>query len=263
VRRSLRKAWSAIAAPWCIGEHGYPATAGPKRDRLGVWRLPRAGNLPGGVNEIVASPLLTSGHDTTALFRGLFSFYLVICIAGGVAVAVAIVAVAVRYRNGERPLRRRADAPRWEIAYVAVLAAVAAGLYAATVNTEDTEDALARAPRLRVTVTASQWQWRFRYRGGIVSQGPGARLVVPAEAVVQITLRSADVIHALWIPALRFKRYAYPDHTSRFDVDVPRPLRAWGECAEYCGLRHDSMRFRVVALPDARFRRWLQARSGL
>ena len=205
---------------------------------------------------------LVAPHDTAGLFAGLFSIYAVVAGVVFVVFTTAIIGVALRYRAAPLPRRGRASAPRWEGAYVAVLVLIAAALYGLTVRAESSEDALAGAPRLTVHATASQWQWRFRYPGGFVSQGPGARLVIPTGGVVQIDLRSADVLHSLWVPALRFKRYAYPGYTNRFDFFVPKPLRAWGRCAQFCGVGHDTMRFRVIALPPDRFRAWLRSRSA-
>lgn len=206
--------------------------------------------------------LLVAGHNTAGRFAGLFSIYVAVCAVGFAIFSVAIVAVALRYRGAERPRRSRASAPRLEAAYVAVLVVIAAALYGLTLRTEGPEDALAGTPGLTVRVTASQWQWRFRYPGGVVSQGPAARLVIPTGAIVQIDLRSADVLHSMWVPALRFKRYAYPGYTNRFDLDVPHTLRTWGRCAQFCGLGHDTMRFRVIALRPRRFQAWLRARTA-
>lgn len=203
---------------------------------------------------------LVAGHDTAGLFSGLFSVYIVVVLVTFVVFATAIIGVALRYRGAPRPLRRRASAPRLEAAYVGVLVLIAAGLFALTVHTESSEDALAGTPALTVHATASQWQWLFGYPGGFVSEGAGARLVIPAGVVVQIDLSSADVLHSLWVPALRFKRYAYPGYTNRFDLQAPTPLRTWGRCAQFCGFGHDTMRFRVVVLSPRKFRTWLRTR---
>ena len=48
-----------------------------------------------------------------------------------------------------------------------------------------------------------------------------AHLVVPVGRPVLFSLRSADVLHSFFIPAMRFKRYAYPDSTNRFVLTFP------------------------------------------
>ena len=71
---------------------------------------------------------------------------------------------------------------------------------------------------------------------------------------MQVDLRTRDVVHAFWIPDLRFKRDAWPRKTARFDLRFPagtvgrrRPLRA------VCGLKHSDMVFFVDAMDPARF----------
>jgi cytochrome c oxidase subunit 2 len=68
--------------------------------------------------------------------------------------------------------------------------------------------------------------------------------VLPAGKTVEVRLRSRDVLHSFWVPDLRFKRDAYPDQASRFDVVVPLG-RHEGACALFCGLHHSEMRFDV------------------
>ena len=77
-------------------------------------------------------------------------------------------------------------------------------------------------------------------------------LTVPAGQVVEFVLRSRDVVHSMWIPDQRFKRYAYPDRTNRFDLTFGRLGTETGLCAQFCGIDHAQMRFTVhVVSPDA------------
>jgi len=116
-------------------------------------------------------------------------------------------------------------------------------------------------------VTAFQWGWRFTYVGeGVTVVGDDRRpptLVVPTDTTVQFTVRSRDVIHAFWIPELRFKRDAFPERESTFDL-VFDEEESTGRCAEFCGLAHGEMTFDVVGMQSADFRAWLrtQRRAG-
>jgi cytochrome c oxidase subunit 2 len=110
-------------------------------------------------------------------------------------------------------------------------------------------------------VTAAKWRWRFDYPGGVSRVGGERRipvLVVPAGRTVRFSLSSLDVVHAFWIPDLRFKRDATPGQTGVFDLRFP-PGHATsvGECSEFCGLGHASMHFLVEAVPPAEFQAWL------
>jgi cytochrome c oxidase subunit 2 len=201
-------------------------------------------------------------HDTAASFDGLFTVYLVATTVVGGLLAAAIVVACLQRRDASNAGAGRDDAPGIELAYVVVLAAVAALLLALTFRTENGEDALAHSPDVRISVTASQWRWRFAYPSGRVVQGPSPVLTVPAGQVVEFVLRSRDVVHSMWIPDQRFKRYAYPDRTSRFDLTFGSLGTENGLCAQFCGIDHDRMRFTVhVVSPDA-FARWMAAGSA-
>ena len=50
--------------------------------------------------------------------------------------------------------------------------------------------------------------------------GPYPTLVLPAGEPVELDLTSIDVIHAFWLPYLRFKMYAYPDHVNSFTTTL-------------------------------------------
>ena len=196
-------------------------------------------------------------HDTAASFDGLFTVYLVAATVVGGLLAAAIMVACLRRRNASDAAAGRDDAPRVELAYVVVQAAVAAILLALTFRAENDEDALARSPDVRISVTASQWRWRFAYPSGRVVQGPSPVLTVPAGQVVEFVLRSRDVVHSMWIPDQRFKRYAYPDRTNRFDLTFGSLGTETGLCAQFCGLEHDTMRFTVHVLDRQGFDAWL------
>jgi cytochrome c oxidase subunit II len=214
--------------------------------------------------------LATATHDTAGQFASLWRIYLWVTLVAGVLVAGAILVAVARFRRrSDRWPRQIRSAPRLEAASLAVVAVIVIGLLAATFRTEDREDALAGTPAIRIAVTAFQWQWLFTYEGtgvslsgrSIGSTRPAyATLVVPAGRPVEFDLRSADVLHSFFIPAMRFKRYAFPGTTNRFVLAFPHPGRMLGECAQFCGWDHAEMRFDVTVLSASRFRSWLAAR---
>ncbi len=93
-------------------------------------------------------------------------------------------------------------------------------------------------------------------------EGEYPTLTVPTDTTVRFTLRSNDVIHAFWVPDVRFKRDAFPNRTTEFDLRFDETGRHEGICAEFCGLDHTIMRFEVDALPPAEFARWLDQARG-
>jgi cytochrome c oxidase subunit 2 len=204
--------------------------------------------------------------DTRSEFARLSGTYFAIAgvvfalVTGAIAVAVA------RYRAG-RPgaPSARHEAPVLEGAYVALVVAVVVVLVVMTFRTEGRVDAVASRPALRVDVTAAKWHWRFDYPALgvtlVANDDRSPALVVPAGQTVTFTLRSIDVVHSFWIPHERFQRSAIPGVTNRFDLrfDAPGWLDGGGECAWFCGLRHQNMLFAVRVLDAPAFVAWARA----
>lgn len=207
--------------------------------------------------------------NTRHEFHDLFGeLYLPVLVTVGVIVATVIVVAAIRYRR--RPGREpsgRSEAPIAESLYALLIAVVVGVLLWATFAAEAKVDEVSSEPGLRVDVTAFKWQWRFDYLGKAVPPTIGtdrhrAELVVPADTVVQFRLTSRDVIHALWIPAVKFKRDAFPNRTTTFDLVFDRTGTFRGRCAEFCGLEHADMTLEVQVMPPAEFDSWLAARRS-
>lgn len=205
--------------------------------------------------------------DTRHEYSHLFGIYVPIGIGVFALFAGAIVLVALVYHR-----REPARAARWhehnrvEAAYASVLALVAAFLLYLTFTAEHRVDTVSarEAPSLTVNVIAAKWEWQFRYpasgfsvRSGTVGREP---LVVPVGEAIRFTLASEDVIHALWIPELRYKRDLIPGTTQSVTLMFPRAGVFSGACAEFCGLRHADMILTVDAVDPARFAAW--ARGG-
>jgi cytochrome c oxidase subunit 2 len=168
----------------------------------------------------------------------------------------------VRYRaRPDRTPRPTRDRYVVDAGVAVALAVIVTVLVTVTLRTDDQETALARAG-FRVDAVAFQWGWQFTYPSlpGVVDRSaPGrpATLHVPAGTTVEVALRTRDVVHAFWLPDLRFKRDAWPRKTARFDLRFDAgTLAGIGHCAQYCGLKHSDMVFFVEAMDRARFATW-------
>jgi len=204
--------------------------------------------------------------DTRVEVQDLFDAYLWIAVAVAAIVFGAVAFAAVRYRRrpGREP-SKLSDHKRIELAYVGLLVLITAGLLVATFRTEDKVDAVSSDPALRIDVTDFQWGWTWRYPGGVSVTGNSdapPTFAVPTGETIRFTVRSRDVIHAFWVPEQRFKRDAFPNRTTQFDLDFDRPGMNGGVCAEFCGLRHSRMSFNVLALSPADFQGWLAEHRG-
>ena len=219
-----------------------------------------------GNDRRVSTSLAVAG--TRSDYQGLASIYLPIGVGVFVLVIGILFVLVVRYRDrGDgRAVDRRSEAPVLEAGYVLGLACVAAVLVSLTFHVEGREDARAASPAVHVHAIAARWRWRFTYPGGVVAAGHGGQvptLVVPRGEPVAFRLDALDVIHAMWVPDLRFKKDAIPGHTNRFDLTFPSSgyYSGMGECSEFCGLYHAEMRFNVDVLEPAAFRAWLSRRQ--
>ena len=118
---------------------------------------------------------------------------------------------------------------------------------------------------LTVDVVGHQWWWEFRYPH---PDDPGEVVVtanelhIPVDEVVNINLDSKDVIHSFWIPKLAGKVDMIPNNPNTMWIKADEPDVYLGQCAEFCGIVHALMRFRVIAEPRADFDRWLASEAA-
>ena len=117
---------------------------------------------------------------------------------------------------------------------------------------------------IRIQVTGEMWWWRVAYldRDGDVLFWTANEIRIPTGSTVRLELRSADVIHSLWVPRLSGKVDMIPGRTNVMNIQADRRGVYGGHCAEYCGGPHALMGLVVVAEEPAEFRRFL-ARSVL
>ncbi len=118
---------------------------------------------------------------------------------------------------------------------------------------------------LDVTATGFQWWFKFEYNTEMVKLPSGGEaplvtaneLVVPAGRPVRVHLRTIDVIHSFWIPKLAGKVDMIPNRANFLWFKADRAGYYYGQCAEYCGESHAIMRFRVIALDQPDYDKWL------
>lgn len=116
----------------------------------------------------------------------------------------------------------------------------------------------ADADALHVEVTGEQWWWRVHYldANGARDFALANELRMPVGRTVVLHLKSADVIHSFWVPALAGKLDMIPGRTNVLRVKADRPGRMRGQCAEYCGGPHALMAMPVLAQAPEEYARW-------
>lgn len=111
------------------------------------------------------------------------------------------------------------------------------------------------AGALHIEVIGHQWWWEFRYPSlGIVTANEAH---LPLNHPIYFSLNSGDVIHSFWVPRLGGKRDLIPNHTNELVLTPQRAGEYYGECAEFCGLSHANMRFRVFVESSSQFSAWV------
>jgi cytochrome c oxidase subunit II len=118
------------------------------------------------------------------------------------------------------------------------------------------QPAVAPAGALEIKVVAHQWWWEFDYRDGAKT---GNELHIPADRPIRLLLESADIIHSFWVPQLGGKRDVVPGQINELTFVATVPGMYPGQCAEFCGLSHANMRFRVFVDSPDDFAKWDRA----
>ena len=113
-------------------------------------------------------------------------------------------------------------------------------------------------PALSIEVTGQQWWWKVQYLSDKPSQvfDTANEIHIPTGEPVKVALRSQDVIHSFWVPALSGKTDLIPGQVNTTWIEAKEPGVYIGQCTEYCGLQHAHMALRVVAEPPDKFEAW-------
>ncbi len=121
---------------------------------------------------------------------------------------------------------------------------------------------------LEITVTGKQWWWEFQYtnfdsKHQVITAN---ELHIPEGVPIYFTIRSDNVIHSFWIPALGGKKDAMPGHINHLSLIADKnlatdghPAEFYGQCAQYCGLSHADMRNRTFVETMHDFKAWYQS----
>ena len=189
-------------------------------------------------------------------------YWLLLGITGAIFVLVegALIIFIIRFRNRGRP--RNLEGPQihgatrleliWTAIPVVILAAIVAFVLVKLPDISGSGSANAAGKRLTVTVEGHQFYWNFIYPNGVIQV---ERMRVPAGQDVRLEIKSQDVDHSWWIPALQGKFDAIPGKTNHLTFRA-KPGTYQGQCGEFCGYEHPHMVATVEALPADQFQSW-------
>ena len=70
-------------------------------------------------------------------------------------------------------------------------------------------------------------------------------------------MRSTDVVHSFYAPQFLYKIQAIPGNINQMHFKVQKEGTYYGQCYQFCGLRHSDMLFTIDARSPSEFQSWL------
>jgi cytochrome c oxidase subunit 2 len=125
------------------------------------------------------------------------------------------------------------------------------------------QEAPPRGESMNIDIDGMQYVWRFTYPsidGKKVFSF--TNLYVPVGMTMTLDIRSNDVQHSWWIPALGGKMDALPGYTNKTWFKVTEQGEWHGQCAELCGRNHANMYAKVIALPFEEWKAWYDRQAA-
>ena len=213
-------------------------------------------------NFAMPDPVTRDGEEVVFAWRVLMSMATAVAMVVLILLAIAVFSGARRKEasqvKGSVPL---------ELAYTAVPVALVAVIFGMSLWIDSRIEDHTADEDLVIGVDAFRWGWRFTYPDGVEvvgasSQGTDPELVLPVDRTVVFQLSSDDVIHSFWVPSFTRKLDVVPGQDNELRVHPNVTGELTGHCAEYCGLDHARMNFRVSVVEQDEFEAFLAEERG-
>ena len=195
-------------------------------------------------------------------FAGRWDQIFLVLLALSIAIAglvfVLIVGFSIRYRKGSaapRPRLPEATQIRTEFIWTAATALTFILIFWWAAAAQLRSIVPPHDP-FEIHVLAKQWMWTVQQPNGVREIN---ELHAPIGRPVELIMTSEDVIHALFLPALRLKEDVLPGRYTYlwFTADRPGVYRLM--CTEYCGTSHSRMTGQLVLMKPEDYSRWSAA----
>jgi cytochrome c oxidase subunit 2 len=142
-----------------------------------------------------------------------------------------------------------------EIIWTAIPALILAAIAVPTVKGIFATAAVPHGEALTVEVIGHQWWWEFRYPDLHITTAN--ELHIPVGQTVATKMGTIDVVHSFWAPSFAGKRDVFPNRETRLWFKAEQAGEYSGQCAEFCGIQHGRMAFRVKAQTPEEFQAWV------
>lgn len=142
-----------------------------------------------------------------------------------------------------------------EIVWTVIPALILAAIAVPTVRGIFQTNLIPAGEHLTVEVIGHQWWWEFRYPDLNITTANEVH--IPVGQTVAFRMGTADVVHSFWPPRFAGKRDVFPNRKTRLWFKAEESGEYPGQCAEFCGIQHARMAFRVHAQTPEEFQAWV------
>ena len=142
-----------------------------------------------------------------------------------------------------------------EIIWTVIPALILAAIAVPTVRGIFETSAIPKGDVLTIEVIGHQWWWEFRYPD--LKLTTANEVHIPVGQTVSFRMSTADVVHSFWPPRFAGKRDVFPNRETRLWFKAEQAGEYPGQCAEFCGIQHGRMAFRVRAQTPEEFQAWV------
>jgi cytochrome c oxidase subunit 2 len=142
-----------------------------------------------------------------------------------------------------------------EIIWTVIPALILAAIAVPTVRAIFQTNATPAKDALTIEVVGHQWWWEFRYPEYNLTTAN--EIHIPVGRTVSLRMGSADVIHSFWVPQFAAKRDVFANRESRMWFKAETEGDYPAQCAEFCGIQHGRMAYRIKAQKPAEFDAWV------
>ncbi|MFB6101320.1 MAG: cytochrome c oxidase subunit II [Haloplanus sp.] len=234
-------------------------------------RLVLASLLSAVVLSLAADPVAAQSSVSAELINGLNQKLLLVAVPITLLVEGILIYTVYRFKDNDeaKPTEenRRLEIT-WTVATAIVLLFVGVASYGVFANENVTfeSDEQTIAPEnddVVVQMQAFQWGWRASYpQEGVQLSSTAPTVVVPAGQDVYFNITSSDVIHSFHVPEMGLKQDAMPGQSNVIKTVPLEEGTYQGYCAEFCGVGHSQMYFKVQVVSPEEYQQFLDKQSS-